>query len=200
MRILNSDADSAVISVVVEYRSSPEAQEAKTHLHGQIYAGFSLEVDHVHSGIPLEDSQLGWWRSPCGRTSLSSSGHRKRSSPLNPFAAPFVAESQIDLSLPIFNPRSNFNLGYSYPASERKPYCDVLSNEFVANVHPQNQGRYQNQQQRTQILPYAIPLQNFSCYNTSYFKTSPKDNLYPGFMPISASSVCAYFPISTTVN
>ncbi|KIM91625.1 hypothetical protein PILCRDRAFT_134882 [Piloderma croceum F 1598] len=133
MRILNSDADNAVISVVVEYRTFPEAQEAKAHLHGQIYAGFSLKVDHIHSGIPLEDSQVGWWRAPCGKASLSSSGHRKRSSPLNPFAAPFVAESQNNLSLSVFNPSSNFNPDYSYPASERKP---LLSKTATANSNP----------------------------------------------------------------
>lgn len=200
MRILNSDADNDVISVVVEYKTFPEAQEAKAHLHGQIYAGFNLKVDHVHSGIPLEEPQVGWWRSPCGKASLSGSGQRKRSLPLNPFAAPFVAESQNYLSSPIFNPSSNFNPGYSYPASERKPYRDVLSNEFVANVHFQNQDCYQNLQQRTQIPASAIPLQPFPCHNASYFKKPPKDSLYPAFMPISASSVCAYFSLSSTVN
>ena len=190
MQILNSETHSTIISVIVEYRTFTDAREAKAHLCGQIYAGFSLEVDHVHAGFPVEQSQIGSWRSASGRTSLPYSGHRKRTSPLNPFAAPFVAESQNNLSIPTFNPCLNFKPDFSYiPASELKQYHDMLPTD--ANAHAQS--HYQDQQQyRAQYPALAIPTQAISYRGASHFK-KPNGSLYPTFTSNSVSSVCAQF-------
>jgi RNA recognition motif-containing protein len=211
MQVLNSEMDrtspSAVTSAVVEYKTLIEAQEAQAHLHGQVYAGLSLEVEYIQAGVPLEPSQLGSWRSSYRTIPLSSSGQRKHSSPLNPFAAPFVAESQNDLFAPGFgfnsNPNSSFNPAVFYPQNlELKPYHQAAMSptEPSTKTHAQGQDLYLHQCQ-TQYPAHAISIQPFSNpQDASYYKTLDR-NFCTGFMSNSVNSGCAlgfllaFFPI-----
>jgi hypothetical protein len=180
MQILSSKSDSNFISVVVEYKTLDEAQEAKAFLQGQVYAGFSLELEYIQAGVPLE-------RSTCGRTSFSISGNNKRSSPLNPLAAPFVTESQNDLSTPSSNFNSNPNT-FRPHASELKYYHQVnaLPPGLPAAAQTQYHGPYQQQRQYS---THAIPTHSFSYPGAPCVKT-PGDRFSSGFMANSASPVC----------
>lgn len=211
MQVLNSEADRtsplAVTSAVVEYKTLVEAQEAKSHLHGQVYAGLSLEVEYMQAGVPLGPSQLGSWRSSYKTTLLSSSGQMKRSSPLNPFAAPFVAEPQIGLFAPGSgfgsNPNSSFNPAVFYPqTSELKPYHQAAMSptEPSTKTHAQDQDLYPYQCQ-TQYPANAISIQPFSYpHDASYYKTLDR-NFSTGFISNSVNFGCAlgfllaFFPI-----
>jgi len=172
LQILSSESGSNLISAVVEYKTLAEAQDAKAFLHGQLYAGFRLELEYIQVGVPVQPST-------CGRTSFSGSGNRKRTSPLNPLAAPFVVESHINL----FNSSIDPNRTHSR-ASEFKPYRQfcILPPGLPAAAQAQNHGPYSYQ-----YPTRAIPTDPFT-YPDAYCIT-PDDSMGMGSLSSSISSV-----------
>ncbi|KAA1472427.1 hypothetical protein DENSPDRAFT_821253 [Dentipellis sp. KUC8613] len=82
----NSDSCRGVISVVASYMSAASALEAKQVLHGQNYAGFTVQAKLL---APWDQRQ---------RTSFSGVSVNSRGSGLNPHASPFVYGNASPLS------------------------------------------------------------------------------------------------------
>ena len=172
MQVLGSEPDSSLLSVVVEYKTLAEAQEAKASLQGQLYAGFSLQVEYAQTGASVE-------RATRGRTFFSDSGNRKCAPPLNPLAAPFVVRSHHDIFTESFH--ANLNTGVFYPhVSELKPYhqVDIHPPELPASSQAQYHGPYLHQRQ---YPTRAIPAHPFS-HPDGYYSKRFNNGLSLGFL------------------
>lgn len=90
---LKTDPAGNSSTAVVKFDSFEGAQEAKARLDGQVYAGFTLKLEHMPSAMPSpavqQSPSIPPWALP-SRNSTPLANHRSKN--LNPLAAPFIHE------------------------------------------------------------------------------------------------------------
>jgi RNA recognition motif-containing protein len=99
LEVLDSAPQQDAFNALVEFTTLASAMDAKAALHGQIYAGHRLSVEHVQTG-------------PSKSTSVEKNL-------LNPFASPFVVKTRA-LPSGLLAPTSQFHYSLQQNAS---PFC-----------------------------------------------------------------------------
>lgn len=146
---LEPDTKATLTSVIVEYANPTSAQEAKLCLHGQVYAGFRLEVEYAcrYSSVPAS-SVASLSGRPNKNMIENMDGNCNFSyMSLNPLAPPFVLES--------YSSQQDFilvaaNLGavsgdemHSFSPSLYNQPLDTRSSGHFADIRAQPGARFQ---------------------------------------------------------
>lgn len=83
-------SDGSSCTAIVKFHSFEDAQEAKTCLDGQVYAGFTLKLERMLSPTTSQSSSMPFWAPTRNSTPLARSCSKSKH--LNPLAAPFSRE------------------------------------------------------------------------------------------------------------
>lgn len=164
-------------SVIVEFDSVAGAQEAREHLHGQVYAGFALKLEYLRSGNispPLDQESSPTWLPTRDNTPLASAGNKN----LNPLATPFIHEQQDRLSA-----------SSSYSAVSRPSQGRVPGVSAVAPVQYLDMDTYSPHQHYYQYTSHVVPPQTLLCYGPSY-NHALHGRVDPNQRVLSASPKC----------